>query len=679
MKSPAVVFPWLAVPLAAAAGFYGSHQRRDSAASMPGGGTAATGGAAVTETTPRRPFDSTGTVKKWADRLRNCTVQELPGLFAEIQALQEKAKAVDFGADHAGERSRIHDESRTALRLLCARWAELDAPGGLAFFTQRKEETKDSAGRQWLLAEWALRDPGAAYEAISALPEKEARNDLASVGYSLMEEGKEVFWAWFQKARRPLPSSGFKDGLWAALAADHFEELSAMAAELLEASKTKPDENDPNSYGLASFYKLLARTLAEKDADKAVAWAKEQPESVRGQALTGALTVMAGRSPEKVADYLPLLKARQISPNVFSGSGGGEILKLAVETMASRDPLQALQWLTDNKGKLGDQSYEGINVLEQQLSKAMKEGRLTAEQAFNAVRAVSDPNLRMNMADDMWKGLPAGQLAAAAEWLMSVDSKETRKMALAGIFPAWVAQDREAAMKFAAGVKDPQLAASLYSGLASESHNGLVSTQQERVTAALTAIPPEHRADILFDQVRMYYSNGMMDHSPPFDGPGISKALEGVPPSESLDKAVTKVAETWGASDPAAAMAWASGQSDAGLREKAAGAAMESWAKEDAWGASQWIDAQPAGEQRDIAAHHLARVLRTDEPESAWTWAGNISDPAIRLEAQSAVLRKWRDSSAGDARAAVEGLAADLPTADRQKLTDTLEHRDAAK
>ncbi|MES2705759.1 MAG: hypothetical protein V4726_04060 [Verrucomicrobiota bacterium] len=43
------------------------------------------------------------------------------------------------------------------------------------------------------------------------------------------------------------------------------------------------------------------------------------------------------------------------------------------------------------------------------------------------------------------------------------------------------------------------------------------------------------------------------------------------------------------------------------------------------------------------------------------------------------MLRKWRDSSAPEARAAVEGTAGHLTPAERQKLLDTLEHRDGAE
>jgi hypothetical protein len=208
---------------------------------------------------------------------------------------------------------------------------------------------------------------------------------------------------------------------------------------------------------------------------------------------------------------------------------------------------------------------------------------------------------------------------------------------------------------------------------------GAVNTQGERVAAVIAGIPAEHRADILCNQVKERYSEHMMDHSPPFEGARFAAALDGVPASEAKDRAIAMIAGTWGAADPLVALDWAWKQADAGIREKSAGATVEAWAAEDAWGASEWIKAQPPGESRDIAAHHLARALRTEEPESAWAWATDIGDAATRVEAQAAVLRKWRDSSAAEARAAVEAVVDSLTPAARQQLMDTLDRRDGAK
>ncbi|RYD30579.1 MAG: hypothetical protein EOP86_19690, partial [Verrucomicrobiaceae bacterium] len=74
-----MLLPLLAVPLAAVAGYYGGQeQRRHRAAAPPGAGGKP--GSSVAEDTraaaPTLKYATTGHVKKWADRLRNCTVEE---------------------------------------------------------------------------------------------------------------------------------------------------------------------------------------------------------------------------------------------------------------------------------------------------------------------------------------------------------------------------------------------------------------------------------------------------------------------------------------------------------------------------------------------------------------------------------------------------------------------------
>ncbi|MES2709093.1 MAG: hypothetical protein V4726_21030 [Verrucomicrobiota bacterium] len=667
MKSRALLFSWLAVPLAAGGGFYGGHQWRGRVAAVSDAGmvSASPGSPARAE---EMPFSSPpGSVKAWADRLRKCQAADLPGVFAEIMALKVP---------------QDWKQRQRALRLLGARWAEADPAGGAAFFRKIQEAGQDSPGHLPMLAEWALRDPAAVWEHLLLLPSNEAGKLGPAVGRELLEDDPGKFWEWFEKTGIPPLADWESSGNWEAVAAAHFEALSAFAAR--EASGNAADP--ANHRKPEAVYRLLAAHLAEKDPGKALEWADALPENVRKAALGGVTDAVARRDPEKILEALALLKQRPAGSDFGDDFGAAEFLKRAVGTMGARDPLKAVEWLRSNFGKLqGIEAHYALTELSGALTAALADGRITAEQAFTAVSAASAKqgdygNIRTSTFHQMWNGLPPDRLAAAADWLKGAASGKDRALAFKGLLPAWAAADRAAAAKFVTELNDPGVTADWWHGLVSNAREvpAINRERDARVAGAVRQVPPEHRAELLFNQMRSLYGDGMNEYSPPFDGSEMTKALEGLPPSPATDKAVTKVAEVWGNSDPESALAWASGQTDAGLREKAVGAAMESWAREDAWGASQWIDAQPAGEQRDIAAHHLARVLRTDEPESAWTWTGSISDPAIRLEAQSAVLRKWRDSSAGDARAAVEGLAADLPTADRQKLTDTLEHRDAA-
>ncbi len=99
----------------------------------------------------------------------------------------------------------------------------------------------------------------------------------------------------------------------------------------------------------------------------------------------------------------------------------------------------------------------------------------------------------------------------------------------------------------------------------------------------------------------------------------MAATLLGLPPGGDTEKAAVNVAEAWATSEPRAALPWAAGQTDAGLREKTPEPPSRPGRARTPGAPRSGFDALPEGGERDIAAHHLARVLRHDEPESAWT------------------------------------------------------------
>ncbi len=650
MKKPVVLLAWLSVPLAGAAGYAGA--RAGAPSGHPDGPSSKTGAVSAGKSSA-----AAGPVTKWATRLESSTAADLPAIFAEINAIKDPSAR------------------NTGLTLLCARWAEVDAPGGVAFFTGVKKDTGDSWGRIRLLTEWALRDVDGALEAAKALG-NEADGEMTSVGRELLYDDPQRFWSWFEKVRRPFPSS--ESAAWMPVIEAHFEELAVIAAERI-VEESKPGGPVIGTSAAAPLYKMLGASLAKKDGLKAIEWAKAIPGKMRNDALLGILGTLAAQQPEKAAEYCALVTGLQNGADRFFEREAGTILKNVVQTMAARDPLAALEWAVSNQGQPGArEAYMGMPGV---FSNAMRDGKLTPEQAFNAVQALGKEadSFKPQMLRTMWGILTVEQLAAAATWLKGVEGKNVRQQAMAGVLEAWQQRDPAAAIAFAGQLNDPSLTRGLYQSMVRGANLGAGDTQCERVAAAISRVPAQQRAEVFYDQVHLDYGMPFQQMNSRFDGASFAATLADVPASEAKSRSMTLLAEVWGTSDPLSALEWAGKQTDAGEREKAAGAAVEAWAKQDAWGASEWIKEQPPGADRDTAAHHLARVMRNEEPQSAWAWAGDIQDPATRLEAQTAVLRKWRDSSATDAQAAVEALPETLTPAERQRLTDTLAGRDAKK
>ncbi len=118
MNKTAVLLAWFAVPLGAAGGYYGGKWQSPEIRQ---------------ETNPKIPVPSVAThpdtksvVTGWTAQLEKCSAADLPAFFSEMGKLPDSAAKT------------------TALRLLCARWAEVDAAGGVAFFTTVKEEVASS-------------------------------------------------------------------------------------------------------------------------------------------------------------------------------------------------------------------------------------------------------------------------------------------------------------------------------------------------------------------------------------------------------------------------------------------------------------------------------------------------------------------------------------------------------
>jgi hypothetical protein len=370
------------------------------------------------------------------------------------------------------------------------------------------------------------------------------------------------------------------------------------------------------------------------------------------------------------------MKSKQVSANSFHGSGREQVVELIVAEMGKSNPRAAVEWASRAAGEMSDHITPITNLMKS----ALAEGRLSPQEAFALIKDQKSDGevIRLNVLRQMWNGLSAANLAETAGWLKSVDSADAKAKAwaLAGLVPEWAKHDRAAALAFANSLED----AGLRQGIAQEILN--VRTHFGNSAAglreSLASIPEADRPAVIKEQVRRDFSDDLIEwggSEGEFHPTLLTDSLSTAPAGDERDVAMKSVLARWGAVDPVRAVEWAVAQDDPATRTASVMGAMEGWAKHDAWSASQWLAAQPRGPDRDAAAHQLARSLRDQEPDSAWTWTGDIGEPAIRLEARAAVLRKWRDSDAEAARSAVDSLQ-NLTEPERQKLADTLAHKD---
>jgi hypothetical protein len=196
----------------------------------------------------------------------------------------------------------------------------------------------------------------------------------------------------------------------------------------------------------------------------------------------------------------------------------------------------------------------------------------------------------------------------------------------------------------AIGWKDPDLGLEFLDRMADTPENkeliqqgarSLVNggSQMERFEGLLAKASPKLRPYLLevgFQSGMMYMGRGeqVVDFKPDV---WISRLNE--LPEDRKQNAVNGIAQGWAATDPEAALKWATALADPVQRQQAFVGAISSWVNSDVYEASAWINTLPKGNDRDSAAQSLANSLSRSQPETAWTWAMSIDNNEARRSA----------------------------------------------
>ena len=587
----------------------------------------------------------------WAARLAAASAG------SELAALVDEALAEKDGAERSWR-----------LRLLCARWAEIDPAGGVVFFLEKDAENAPPC--IWILAEWAVRDVEAALAFVTAEGANPTAADssvLSRVGEELIRENPAAFWAWFQRLGKKLswqsPGTPLAWEAWKELGRARSREMEAMALEW--AAEAEADASGWNS-GAASLFKLLAEVRAEGDPAAALAWAQTVPKKYRDVCWAAALPVLARSDPQAALRQLNAKFQEPRGMDFFYDGRAAQVIGPIVREIGRRDLREAVAWVAG----LHDQSYGGLYAVKQLLGQAVREGRLGYQEAFAMAGESGVPfaSSQAQMLASVWDELPREDLGKAAAWLLRQQAGEMRSRALGQVVERWARADDASAVAFVQALENTGERRTLYGRILLD--EGFSSP---RVVKLAALIPAEDRAAALAQGLAPQYEERMLPHEAPFASLGAELAR--TPPGEDRAKASRALYQIWGAQAPEDALAHAAVQADAVMQTDGVMGAVEGWAKYDAWSASQWLAEQPPGVARDAAAHQLSRSLSAAEPDSAWAWAADIGDPATRQEARAGVLRHWREADPASAAAAVESTKT-LAPAERQKLAAILAGQD---
>jgi len=554
------------------------------------------------------------------------------------------------------------DEREMLTALLCARWAELDPAGALAYFAENKIPTYL---RIRILTEWALLDSDAAWAALPAGTEGD--QERAEVTAALLTEDRDVFFWWFRQTGSPYPDS---NPAWLILAEEHPEEFARIAAECLEKAKEEPQSE--RGYAAKKFYELLAKLRAEKDPAAAIEWARSLDPSVRQDALRAALETQAKTDPLAVWKLING-PDKTLTDTGMTGIGPGCLGEKVFKQIARENPEAAMVLIreaTDTNFLL----MGALEAMQSVIGPALVKGEMNALDAYRLINSAkgSGSNLALNVFPSLWRGMSPAQLQQGARDILGEPADNYRGTALGGIAGAWFQQDPGAALTFISGIADAGLKAETYAGIFSN-RNGM-HVDPEVQASLLGKIPESDRAAVFATYLLKYghpssESNREISAAPEIHPELLAPLLGDLPPSPSLDQAVEVAAVKWGERDPAAALTWATKLNDPAARKSATAGALEGWSYHDPYAAGEWLAEQPEGPVRDAAAVPLVGHLARSRADVAWEWAGSIGDAGLRLDARATALRAWAGQDPDAARSAYREIAAKLSKADAAKLT----------
>ena len=623
-------FLWLLVPVSAGLGYWSNPH---SAAASP-------------SPTPEISPPKETQITKRVSQLEHAGAVELPVLLDQYLALPPGL------------------ERDIALRLLCARWAEVDPAGALGTFAAVKAP---HFLRLRLLTEWALLNSETAW---TATPDDEAgKKERVAVTSMLLYEDADVFMEWFRKTRSPAPKD---DPAWLRVAELYGKELGDIAEEM-----SKSDSTHPSLQGLLV---VLARAHVAKDPEASLKWASELPENLRKQAMRAALEEWSRKDPVAVWRRISNDKTGDLSNAAGDISSvqsvRGDILKRLIKD----NPGDAMKLVLEN-GRTDNQAYSvAIHPVTEGVGSALDSGKMTGIEAYRLISSAKGTAsiIGLNAFSKLWSGMSADDLAQTLRDVLAEPGDQNKGTAVGGIAGTWMEKDPEAAMAFLSKIEDPVMKAEAYAGGLNERNGSHIDPQQQ--VEFFSRIPEEDRAMVFATEMSHYGEqkagdNPHMSAAPDFQPELLAPQFAGLPPSKALTQSASIIALRWGEQDPTSALAWATGLKDSATRNAAYASAMDGWAFHDPYAAGTWLAGQPKGAERDSATLPLIEHLSRSDASMAWEWADSVGDSSMRMDARVSALRAWASVDPTAAQAAYQRIAPKLPAADAAKLSSCFSAR----
>lgn len=504
---------------------------------------------------------------------------------------------------------------------LFAEWAATDPTGAIAFSGR---EHPGSAGQ--ILREWMRLDPDRAITHMLA-------GDQRSVSM-LVDAMKEV--ARLSPARLVEVANragSVRDG---SINEDASEAFTIFARTSPDAARSAAESitGAMRSSALAG----VARAWAEKDPTSALAWAQGMAKGEsRDATLSAVLVAWAKSDPFAALERVDLLPPGR--PGDDSDLGAG-----VLSEAARKDWDGTLKWLSDNPGKLGELSIQGLSAA---ISQRVNDDPIATLQSL---QRSSLSNAAYLVANGL-SGVSREKLDAVWDWLGNQPANSFATSVRGALLNSIAYRDPKAALARMEELPDSPDNREIFMQCTQAMFQG--GTSVSRIDELLAKSSSKTRPFLL--EIGLNYALQRNAGADPQRWVGRLDEL----PQERRSNAAGGLARSWASMDPQSATEWAFTLKDPGQRNQAIGNAVGTWSANHGREAAEWINSLPAGADRDTATVSLIGAIGRSEPEAAWTWALSVQTPEQRQHALRQAFTMLQQKDPALAQQMVQG--ANLP------------------
>jgi hypothetical protein len=378
---------------------------------------------------------------------------------------------------------------------------------------------------------------------------------------------------------------------------------------------------------------------ASKDPKSALESAdKLQSDQDKLEFLRGIYSEWSVNDPESALEHA--------KTSMTTGQARSEVIGIAVNKWAARDPRAAWMWTEENlSGPLKEQAFNDVLVGWTRRSPQAAADWLSAT-------GMNSQSLVGSVARTWAEQDPKAALA----WAKAIPDKETRQSAYIPVVSQWLVQKpAEAAAEFTDEASQPDGApiaitiADIWGTTDPAATSEWIASLPEgasKLQAAATLATVWAASDI---NAAVSWATGLTDWS-------VGKQV------------ITHIGTSWGAIEPDAALTWLNTLPPAIAADGIIGA-FNSWAATDAQRLRDWVDSNPPSASLDVARMALAEVYSDTDVQSSMDLAFQLSSATNRDNAIARYYRHWAKTDEAGASAWLTQNWSALDVSTRQRLT----------